>query len=204
MLKTIVMLLLLGVSPICAATLPTAAVGGDRFEIERRQYGASDDRLQARASDTGGVEVAGKWGMSGGDAAPSNARGAGQPRALPEMKGWQWHEVSVPGSVRSGLLEAGVIEDPYWSDNAPKSLWTEKKDWWFRKAVVVPEKWSGQRVFLGFDGVDYYSSIWFNGLLLGDHEGMDGGPVREVTSLVGFGQTNEVVVQVHPGGTGEP
>ena len=204
MLKTIVMLLLLGVSPICAATLPTAAVGGDRFEIERRQYGASDDRLQARASDTGGIELAGKWQMSGRDAGTTNLIGVGQPRALPEMKGWQWHEVSVPGSVRSGLLEAGVIEDPYWSDNAPKSLWTEKQDWWFRKAVVVPEQWSGQRVFLGFDGVDYYSSIWFNGQFLGDHEGMYGGPVQDVTRLVRFGQTNEVVVQVHPGGTDEP
>ena len=79
------------------------------------------------------------------------------------MDDWQWHEVSVPGSIRSGLLEAGVIEDPYWSDNAGKSLWTEKKDWWFRKSVVVPKEWAGQRVFLGFDGVDYYSSIWFNG-----------------------------------------
>src|ERR1035438_9258681 len=109
MLKTIVMLLLLGVSPICAATLPTAAVGGDRFEIERRQYGASDDRLQARASDTGGIELAGKWQMSGRDAGTTNLIGVGQPRALPEMKGWQWDEVTYARKVNSGLLEAGVI-----------------------------------------------------------------------------------------------
>ena len=67
-----------------------------------------------------------------------------------------------------------------------------------------PKEWAGQRIFLGFDGVDYYSSIWFNGKFLGDHEGMYGGPVVEVTSLVRLGQANEVVVNIHPGGTDEP
>ena len=150
------MLILLGLSPVCATILLAAGIGGDGSDIERRRYGADEDRLQVRDSDTRGIELAGRWQMSGRDAGTTNPVTAGQARALPEMNGWQWHEVSVPGSVRSGLLEAGVIEDPYWSDNAPKSLWTEKQDWWFRKTVVVPERWSGQRVLLGFDGVDYY------------------------------------------------
>ena len=168
-----------------------------------------------RGSGAMEIDLTGKWRMAGRETSAPFDRaqdadvsglsfGSGEPRALPKMDDWKSYEVSVPGSIRSGLLEAGAIEDPYWSDNAPKSIWTEKMAWWFTKTVAVPKKWSGRRVMIGFDGVDYYSSVWFNGKFLGDHEGMYGGPVFDVTSLVRFGQPNEIVVEIHPGGTDEP
>ena len=211
-------ILLLAVSSFRGLMFPTAVVGDEpssrptsaasatvpALELEPSHYGANEDRLQTRSADAQDIELAGTWQMASRDADASIPFGFGKTRALPEMGNWPWHEVSVPGSIRSGLLEAGVIEDPYWNDNAGKSLWTEKLDWWFRKSVVAPNEWAGRRVFLGFDGVDYYSSVWFNGTFLGDHEGMYGGPVVEVTSLVRLGQANEVVVNIHPGGTDEP
>jgi len=160
----------------------------------------ASERLQSRSSKSQQIALTGKWRMAGQDADPSS----GKPRTIPDMTGWEWHTVSVPGSIRSGLLEAGVIEDPYWSDNAGKSLWTEKKDWWFKKSIVIPKDWSGKHILLGFDGVDYYSSVWINGRFLGDHEGLFGGPVHDVTALVRIGEPNEVIVQIHPGGTDEP
>ncbi len=170
---------------ICGMILSSAAIGGEQME-----------RLQSRSSKSQQIDLTGKWQMSGRDAETATM--------LPDMAGWEWHTVTVPGSVRSGLLEAGVIEDPYWSDNAGKSRWTEKQDWWFKKSVVVPKDWAGKTIVLGFDGVDYYSSVWINGHFLGDHEGLFGGPVHDVTSLVRIGERNEVVVQIHPGGTDEP
>ncbi len=164
---------------------------------------SNEERLQARTSDGQQIDLTGKWLMAGRDT-DANPIGSGKPRAYPDMKGWQWHDVSVPGSVRSGLLEAGVIEDPYWDQNAGKSLWTEKMDWWFKKSVVIPKDWSGKKIKLGFDGVDYNASVWINGHFLGDHEGMYGGPVYDVTPLIRFGKPNEVLVQIHPGGTDEP
>ncbi len=175
------------------------AFGG--AQVKDINYGASVERLQARA---GQIDLTGTWQMAGSDPDTANPFGSGRPRALPDMSDWKWHEVTVPGSVRSGLLEAQVIEDPYWDQNAGKSLWTEKKDWWFKKSVTVPKTWSGKHVLIGFDGMDYNSSVWFNGKFLGDHEGMYGGPAHDVTSLVRYGQPNEVIVQVHPGGTNEP
>ena len=177
--------------------LSSVAAGGEPL---RNLYGASDERLQARSQE---IDLTGKWQMACGDA-DTIPFGSGKSRTLPDMKGWRWSRVTVPGSIRSGLLEAGLIEDPYWSDNAGKSLWTEKKDWWFKKSIVIPKKWSGKHIFLGFDGVDYYSSIWFNGKFLGDHEGMYGGPVHDVTPLVNLAKSNEVIVRIHPGGTDEP
>ena len=183
-------------------------VGGagdiSRSSLEGRNYGASEDRLQARSDDAQQISLTGIWQMVGQNADTAHPIGTGEPRTLPDMSGWQWVDVSVPGSVRSGLLEAGAIEDPYWSDNAGDSIWTESKDWWFKKSVTIPQEWSGKRIFIGFDGVDYYSSVWINGRFLGDHEGLYGGPVHDVTSLVNLTGPNEILVKIHPGGTDEP
>ncbi|MHB1457536.1 MAG: glycosyl hydrolase 2 galactose-binding domain-containing protein [Armatimonadota bacterium] len=176
----------------------------DRLKTEYARYGASDERLQPRDSTGQQIDLTGKWQMAGQDSETDTPVGSGKPRKLPKMTGWQWYAVSVPGSVRSGLLDAGIIEDPYWSSNAGKSLWTEKKSWWFKKTVNVPKSWAGEQIKLGFDGVDYYSSIWINGKFLGDHEGMYGGPVYDVTPFIKHGTSNEIIVQVHPGGTDEP
>ena len=169
-----------------------------------RRYGASKSRLQPRARGELQIDLSGKWQMAEESDEVEPSFGSGALRPLPSMEGWQWHEVTVPGSIRAGLLEAGVIADPYWSDNADKSVWTEEKGWWFRKSLKVPENWSRRQVFIGFDGVDYYSSLWFNGVFLGDHEGMVGGPMLDVTALVRPGATNEVIIKIHPGGTQEP
>lgn len=176
----------------------------EHAELERRKYGASEERLQSRGHGSQELDLTGKWQMASHDAVETTPIGTGKPRTLPDMNGWQWHSVSIPGSIRSGLTEAGVIEDPYWSDNAGKSIWTEKENWWFKKTVIVPDNWSGRQIFLGFDGIDYYSSVWVNGVFLGDHEGMYGGPVYDLAPVIRFGKPNEVVVQIHPGGTDEP
>jgi beta-mannosidase len=198
-LKSRVLLTLL--LAVCGMILPGIALGGDQLP---NPYGASEERLASRVSTSQQIDLTGKWQMAGQDPDAANPFGSDKPRTLPDMKGWQFSEVTVPGSIRSGLLETGAIDDPYWSDNAGKSLWTEKKDWWFRKTVTVPKAWAGRRIYLGFDGVDYYSSVWVNGKFLGDHEGMYGGPVHDVTKLICFGEPNEIVVDIHTGGTDEP
>jgi hypothetical protein len=174
-----------------------------RVDRQRANYGASEERLQPRDADAQ-IDLAGVWQMADEDQTLTHPFGSGEQRILPNMSSWIWRSVKVPGSVRSGLIEARVIGDPYWANNAADSRWVEAKQWWFKKTVDIPASWSGKRVHIGFDGIDYYSSVWFNGTFLGDHEGMYGGPVRDVTSLVRYGQPNEIVVLIHRGGTDEP
>ncbi len=175
-----------------------------RIARQQVDYGATEDRLRERADIDSQIDLSGDWQLASRDPDPAHPFGDGEQRAIPDMTGWVWTTVSVPGSIRSCLFGAGQIADPYWSTNAADSRWVEAKEWWFRKSVTVPAAWSGRRVFLGFDGVDYYSSVWLNGTFLGDHEGMYGGPVKDVTSLVHFGQPNDLVVLIHRGGTDEP
>ncbi|MBO0780415.1 MAG: beta-galactosidase, partial [Ktedonobacteraceae bacterium] len=42
---------------------------------------------------------------------------------------------------------------------------------WYRRAVTIPADWTGQRVLLHFQAVDYDATVWVNGLELGRHRG---------------------------------
>lgn len=42
---------------------------------------------------------------------------------------------------------------------------------WYRRAVDIPEAWSGRAVLLHFQAVDYDATVWVNGRLAGRHRG---------------------------------
>ncbi len=67
-------------------------------------------RLEYSATEQ--IDLTGTWQMCGKDADTADPVGSGKPRTLPDMSAWQWLQATVPGSIRSGLVEAGVIEDP--------------------------------------------------------------------------------------------
>lgn len=107
-----------------------------------------------------------------------------------------WITADVPGTVQWALCRAGRLPHPYEHLNSRQYAWVDEKVWYYRRTVDLPAIAAGQWVFLCFDGIDYFARVWFNGHLLGRHEGMFGGPVVEVGSLVRPGQPNEIVVEV--------
>ena len=80
--------------------------------------------------------------------------------------------------------------------NAKKYDWVLGKTWYYRKNFTVPGDIKDRYVFLCFDGIDYYARIWLNGRDLGRHEGLQGGPMLEVGSLLKTDGPNELVVEV--------
>jgi beta-mannosidase len=108
----------------------------------------------------------------------------------------KWIPATVPTSVQWALHRAGLLPHPYEHLNSKQYSWVDEKVWYYRKTVDIPAVASGQLVFLSFDGIDYFARVWFNGKLLGRHEGMFGGPVAEVGELLRPGQPNEIVVEV--------
>lgn len=42
---------------------------------------------------------------------------------------------------------------------------------WYRKQVAIPADWSGKRVLLHFQAVDYDTTVWVNGTEVGRHRG---------------------------------
>jgi beta-galactosidase len=72
---------------------------------------------------------------------------------------------------------------------------------WYRRSFAVPEEERGRRVFLFFEGVGSYATVWVNGRLAGSHAGGRTTFTLDVTELVKPGAENLVAVRAdHPAG----
>ncbi|MEW1834866.1 glycoside hydrolase family 2 TIM barrel-domain containing protein [Microbacterium sp. NPDC079995] len=125
-----------------------------------------------------------------------------------------WVRATVPGTVQSALVDAGVTPDPLTDDHTFSELtahgepseWPwffrrtriEQQEWWYARRFEAPAHWLGRRVRLSFDGIDYAASVYVNGQPVARHTGMFGGPDVEVGALLRPGDTNEVVVRIDP------
>ncbi|MBE2270495.1 MAG: beta-galactosidase, partial [Anaerolinea sp.] len=66
---------------------------------------------------------------------------------------------------------------------------------WYQTRFTVPQLWSGQRVFLRFDAVNYLADVWLNGDSLGGHEGGFLPFAFDITDRLKAGE-NRLVVRV--------
>jgi hypothetical protein len=72
---------------------------------------------------------------------------------------------------------------------------------WYRRTFLLPGEERGRRVFLYFEGVGSYATVWVNGNLAGRHAGGRTTFTLDVTSLVHCGEANVVAVRAdHPAG----
>lgn len=55
---------------------------------------------------------------------------------------------------------------------------------WYRKAITVPARGKGERVFLMFEGVNAYATVYLNGQLIGRHAGGLTGFTLDATAAV--------------------
>ncbi len=110
----------------------------------------------------------------------------------------KWIPADIPGSVQSSLLNAGIIEDPYYGYNGKKAYWAELQRWIYKKTFTVPEEYSGDKLNLVFGGVAYHGYFFLNGECLGYHEGTMAGPELDITDKVNYGKDNEIIVCVLP------
>lgn len=72
----------------------------------------------------------------------------------------------------------------------------DKTVWYYRKKFVPDKKDFDGNAFLCFDGVSCFCRVFLNGTLLGDHEGMFGGPASDVTKYLNLTGENELIVEV--------
>ena len=80
---------------------------------------------------------------------------------------------TVPGSVYSFLLGAGLMEDPFYRDNELKALRLMERDYVLTKVFDVPEGIVLSRhQVLRFDGIDTIADVFLNDVLLGRPDNM--------------------------------
>lgn len=103
-------------------------------------------------------------------------------------------EALVPGSVHSALWQAGIIPDPYFGRNDSIAEKYSYKTWYYKKEFVVDGNLNKPK--LVFNGIANKCSVWLNGVKLGDHEGMFGGPSFDVSQIIS--NVNVLIVKIDP------
>ena len=88
-------------------------------------------------------------------------------------RGHNWYPATVPGTIHTDLMAAGVIEDPYMGFGERAVQWVDKEDWIYRSVFDVPEGFIGKQVKeLCFDGLDTYAEVSLNGRKILDADNM--------------------------------
>lgn len=109
-----------------------------------------------------------------------------------------WFNATVPGTVLTSYYNAGLIPDPYYSDNMLKldeSYYNV--DYWYRKDFEVPSSYDGRRVWLNFDGINWKADVFVNGNSVGSIEGAFIRGQFDITDYVNVGEMNSVAVYIH-------
>ncbi|UCG88923.1 MAG: chitobiase/beta-hexosaminidase C-terminal domain-containing protein [Gemmatimonadota bacterium] len=67
---------------------------------------------------------------------------------------------------------------------------------WYRREFEVPGEWSGKRILLHFEAVDWETLVWLNGQRVGDHRGGYDPFTFEITGLLAPRGPQELTVAV--------
>jgi len=182
----------------CKGLTETKLVPGKSMDqIDRASYCAGPEPMASRAtrltlrtgladhpSGAQALALDGTWQMA--EAGEECARLAG---------GWSDAiPAQVPGSVHAALVAAGKMPDRRSVAISRSSRRPATKTWWLRTTFRRPPGAHGER--LVFDGVCNRCSVWLNGVRLGGHEGMFGGPSFNVARHLR--DENTLVVKLDP------
>jgi hypothetical protein len=117
-----------------------------------------------------------------------------------------WYSATVPGTVLTTLVNNHVYPEPLFGENIraetiPDGLAYES--YWYRTTIAVPKSYTGRRVWLNFDGVNFSAEVWVNGANVGTIRGAFIRGILDVTAHVTPGSEAVVAVlikpQPHPG-----
>lgn len=67
---------------------------------------------------------------------------------------------------------------------------------WFRREVVVPTTWKGQKLFLRVGSANYNARVFINGQVVAEHEGGHLPFVVDVTKAIRWGKPNVIAIAV--------
>jgi hypothetical protein len=117
--------------------------------------------------------------------------------AKPGFDDATWLPATVPGTVLASYLNAGAIPDPNFSDNQMMVSDTFfQADFWYRNEFTAPPAFSGKKVWLNFDGINWKAEVYLNGEKLGRIEGAFIRGRFDVTAKLLVGRKNALAVRI--------
>ena len=105
-----------------------------------------------------------------------------------------WVEAKVPGSVYENLMNAGLIEDPFYRDNEGPSKAVSERDYTYRRTFALDKDFlNSDRIYLECEGIDTIAEIRINGRKVMNCENMHMVLETEVKDALKAGE-NEIQV----------
>ena len=130
------------------------------------------------------LSLDGEWQLADGGKLTDRLKGAWDD-AIPAQ---------VPGSVHSALVDAGRIPETTFGRNQEIARGESFKTWWMRCDFARPADMVGEKLMFG--GVANRCTVWLNGVMLGSHEGMFGGPDFNIAGKLQ--ERNTLVLRLDP------
>lgn len=117
-------------------------------------------------------------------------------RALDEHPDSTWN--AVPHGILDGEYD-GKINVPFCVESVlsgvHRTVGAENYLWYHRR-FSVPDTWTGKRLLLNFDAVDWRTDVWVNGNYVGQHEGGYSPFSLDITDALLPDSCQELVVRV--------
>jgi beta-galactosidase len=115
-------------------------------------------------------------------------------------KGWRFIKTEAPGASQP------EFDDSSWTQVAVPHTWNAEDGQagkgyyrgpgWYRLRIAVPERTTGQRLFVHFGAASLVSDVYFNGRHVGHHRGGFAAFCYELTRFVNWGKDNVLAVRV--------
>jgi hypothetical protein len=131
---------------------------------------AASNQSPAQSRSPASTVLASGWTLQKAE----SLKEGGEVISLPAYKASGWYPATVPGTVLTTLVDNHVYPEPLYGENnrpeiIPESL--ARQAYWYRKVVTVPAAYAGRHIWLNFDGVNYSSVVWINGVQVGTTRG---------------------------------
>ncbi|MFD1546395.1 PA14 domain-containing protein [Nonomuraea guangzhouensis] len=109
---------------------------------------------------------------------------------------WQFAAAKAGEAVPTGRDLAERIVVPYPVESQLSGIGRHEDRMWYRRTFEVPRSWSGERLLLHLDAIDWDATIYVNGKQVGAHKGGYGRITVDVTDALKRGGAQELVVGV--------
>jgi hypothetical protein len=110
---------------------------------------------------------------------------------------WQFQAGATNDPVPTGQTLSSQILVPYPMESAISGVMQYYPFSWYRRTFTVPSNWSGQRIILHLDAVDWQSTVYVNGQKVGMHKGGYDPFSYDITPFLTESGAQELILQVY-------
>src|ERR1051325_10924669 len=110
---------------------------------------------------------------------------------------WQFQAGATNQPVPTNQTLSGEILVPFPMESALSGVAQYNMHSWYRRTFTVPPAWTGQKILLHLDAVDWESEVFINGQSVGIHQGGYDPATYDITAQVSGSGAQELIVRVY-------